>query len=89
VTLRGGIRSLAARLRQLESRVPAPQGPIEYRVLFHDGTPVYPKPGEDPTVPLVPPNGPAGVTKVGNDLIYRITMFDASELDTSPAEIAR
>jgi hypothetical protein len=86
--IRGGVRSLNARLARLEQQSPEPQGRVVYQVVFHDGTPVYPKPGEDPTVPLIPSGLPGGVTKIGNDLIYRITMVEVSELDTASAGVA-
>ena len=41
-------RSRVARLNRLEQRVPQPQGPIVYRVYFHDGTPVWPSTDEEP-----------------------------------------
>ena len=67
MTLRGGTRSLNARLARLEQRVPEPQGPIVYRVLFHDGTPVWPGMDDGSAVP--PDRG---------DIVYRIASWDES-----------
>jgi hypothetical protein len=67
-------RSLTARLGRLEQHIPAQHGPIEYRVLLHDGTPVFPRPGEDPSVPL--PSSPG----VGEEIVYRIASWEESEL---------
>jgi hypothetical protein len=76
-------RSLAARLGRLEQRVPEPQGPIVYRVYFHDGTPVFPRPDEDPTVPLASSPG------VGEEIVYRIVGWGESELNRAWDGIAR
>ena len=65
MTLRGGVRSLNARLARLEVKVPELQGPIVYRAYFHDGTPVWPRFGEDPTVP-----------EGGTELVYRIASLE-------------
>ena len=51
------VRQVAARVARLEALVVEPQGPIEYRVLFADGCPVFPRPGEDPDTPLPVPPG--------------------------------
>ena len=83
MTIRGGVRSLNARLARLEQQVPAPQGPIVYRVYFHDGTPVLPRPGEDPAVPL--PSSPG----VGGELVYRIASWEESELSGAWARTGR
>jgi hypothetical protein len=68
-------RSLAARLARLEDRVVEPPEPIEYRVYFHDGTPAFPRPGEDPAIPLSSAQG------VGGELVFRIASWEESELD--------
>ena len=60
--------------RRGKSRRDAPQGPITYRVYFHDGTPVFPRPDEDPTVPLASSPG------VGEEIVYRIASWEESEL---------
>ena len=67
----------------LDQHVPEPQGPIEYRVLLHDGTPVFPRPGEDPAVPL-PSSHAAGV-----EVVYRIASWEESELNGAWGRTAR
>ena len=59
------IRSLNVRLARLEDRIPERHGPIVYRVLFHDGTPVWP--GMD--------DGSA-VSADGGDIVYRIASWE-------------
>jgi hypothetical protein len=61
-------RSLNARLARLEQHVPVPQGPIVYRVYFHDGTPVWPGPDD-------------GVTAEEPKIVYRIASWE--ELPTT------
>ena len=68
MTIRGGVRSLNARLARLEDKVPEPQGPIVYRVLFHDGTPVWPEQDDDVAV-----DGP--------ELVYRIASWEEYAFD--------
>ena len=58
-------RSLKARLSRLEQHVPEPAGRIVYRVLFHDGTPVWPTADDD-------------VAAEGPDIVYRISSWDES-----------
>jgi hypothetical protein len=65
-----------ARLARLEQHVPAPQGPIVYRVYFHDGTPVWPRPGEE-----------TGESEP--DVIYRIASWEDSTLGGAPRRIGR
>ena len=83
MTIRGGVRSLNARLARLEDHVVEPQGPVVYRVLFSDGTPVIPRAGEDPTVPL--PSAHGG----DEELVYRIASWEESELSAALAGVAR
>jgi hypothetical protein len=61
-------RSLAARLARLEQHVPAPQGPIVYRVMFHDGSPVWPGPDD-------------GVQAEGREIVYRIASWEETLFD--------
>jgi hypothetical protein len=75
--------SLNARIARLEQHVPAPQGPIVYRVYFHDGTPVFPRSDEDPAVP-VPPSHDEGV-----GVVYRIAGWEESDFGGAAAGIAR
>ena len=58
-------RSLKSRLARLEQHVPEPQGRIVYRVLFHDGTPVW-------------STGDADVAAERPDIVYRIASWDES-----------
>ena len=60
-------RSLKARLSRLEQHVPEPAGRIVYRVLFHDGTPVWPGMDDGSAVPAE-----------GPDIVYRIASWDES-----------
>ena len=77
MTIRGGVRRLNARLARLEEKVPRPQGPIVYRVLFHDGAPVWPGLDDDPSVP-------AGV----GSIVYRISSWKDALFD-GPGETVR
>ena len=70
MTFRGGVRSLNTRLARLEQEVPEPQGPILYSVLFHDGTPVSPRPDDGIKVPALRP-----------DIVYRIASWDEALFD--------
>ena len=70
MTLRGGTRSLNARLARLEQHVPEPQGPIVYKVLFHDGTPVWPDENGDAVARL----------SESPDIVYRISESSAIPL---------
>ena len=65
--IRGGTRSLNARLARLEQHVPEPAGRIVYRVCFHDGTPVWPGMDDGSAVPAD-----------GGDIVYRIASWDES-----------
>jgi len=65
VTVRGGARSLNARLARLEDQIVERQGPVVYRVLFHDGTPVWP--GMDDEAPAE-----------GQNIVYRIASWQES-----------
>ena len=62
-------RSLNVRLARLENRVPERHGPIVYRVLFHDGTPVWPGMDGDPSVPAD-----------GGDIVYRIASWEVRSI---------
>ena len=68
MTIRGGVRSLNARLARLEHHIPEPHGPIVYQVLFHDGTPVWP--GLDDEVAVE-----------GPDIVYRISSWEDALFD--------
>ena len=70
MTIRGGVRSLNARLARLEQHVPEPQGPIVYQVLFHDGTPVWPGMDDDSSVPVEP-----------GDIVHRIAAWEEFGLE--------
>ena len=57
MTIGGGTRSMGARLARLERATVEPRGPIDFRLLFSDGRPVFPREGEDPNVPVEIPEG--------------------------------
>jgi hypothetical protein len=79
VTIRGGTRSLAARLGRLEERIPEPQGPVVYRAYFHDGTPLWPR-----------SDGEAGAPSDEHpDVVYHIASWEESELNRVSAGTAR
>jgi hypothetical protein len=78
VTIRGGVRSLNARLARLEQRVPEPQGPIVYRVYFHDGTPVWPGPDDGVGIPSEEP-----------DIVYRIASWEETSLGVPTPRTSR
>ena len=80
MTLRGGSRSLAARLRKLEQRTPEPQGPVEYRVYFHDGT---------PAAALTPRCSDGGTYEGGPELVYRIASWEETELGAVTRRVGR
>jgi len=63
MTVRGGVRSLSARLARLEEKVVEPQGPVVYRVMFADGTPVWPGQND-------------WVSGAGDDIVYRIASWE-------------
>ena len=65
MTIRGGVRSLHARLARLEQKVPERHRPIVYRVLFHDGTPVWPGLDDKRSVPAD-----------WGDIVYRIASWE-------------
>lgn len=70
MTIPGGVRSLNARLARLELRVPEPQGPVVYRVMFADGTPVAGLGGDQPVAAArALPDG-------GQDIVYRIASWE-------------
>jgi hypothetical protein len=63
------VRSLNARLARLEDQIIEPQGPVVYRVCFHDGTPVWPRSDEESAV----------VLDAGAEVVYRIASWEESE----------
>ena len=71
MTIRGGARSLNARLARLEQSVPEPQGPIVWQVLFADGTPVWPGPDD-------------GLRVEGDDIVYLIASWDEALFGGQP-----
>lgn len=79
MTIRSGTRSLAARLARLEQQVVEPQGPVVYRVYFHDGTPVWPQP-DDGTATVSPAERP--------EIIYRIASWEAAATNATTARTA-
>jgi hypothetical protein len=80
VTIRGGVRGLNARLARLEQHVPEPQGPVVYKVMFHDGV---------PAVAMTPSYGGQGTPDAGQEIVYRIASWEESELDRTWPGTAR